>query len=34
MTNFVPDMLTFQEVAMSEPLPLATIQQAVLADEH
>jgi hypothetical protein len=27
---FNPDMLTFQEFAMSEPLPLATIQQAVL----
>lgn len=31
MTNFVPDMLTFQEFAMQEALPLATIQQAVLA---
>jgi hypothetical protein len=30
MTSFVPDMLTFQEFAMQEPLPLATIQRAVL----
>ncbi len=30
MTNFVPDILTFQEFAMREELPLATIQQAVL----
>jgi hypothetical protein len=30
MTNFVPDMLTFQEFALQEALPLATIQQAVL----
>ena len=30
MKSFVPDMLTFQEFAMQEPLPLATIQQAVL----
>lgn len=31
MAMFNPDMLTFQEFAMSEPLPLAIIQQAVLA---
>lgn len=31
MTMFNPDILTFQEFAMHEPLPLATIQQAVLA---
>jgi hypothetical protein len=31
MTLFNPDILTFHEFAMSEPLPLATIQQAVLA---
>lgn len=30
MNSFVPDMLTFQEFAMQESLPLATIQQAVL----
>jgi hypothetical protein len=30
MTNFGPDMLTFQEFAMQESLPLAMIQQAVL----
>jgi Nucleotidyl transferase AbiEii toxin, Type IV TA system len=30
MATFVPSMLTFQEFAMQEPLPLATIQQAVL----
>jgi hypothetical protein len=30
MSMFTPDMLTFQEFAMHEPLPLATIQRAVL----
>jgi hypothetical protein len=30
MADFAPDMLTFQEFAMQEQLPLATIQQAVL----
>jgi Nucleotidyl transferase AbiEii toxin, Type IV TA system len=30
MPNFVPDMLTFQEFAMQESLPLAAIQQVVL----
>jgi hypothetical protein len=31
MTMFSPNILTFQEFAMQEPLPLATIQEAVLA---